>query len=271
MFFSMDPKELIRAGKLSEARAQLIEELKSSPANAGKRTLLFQVFSILGEWDKAERHLEVLSAQDSSQEVGAQVYRNLIQGERKRLDVFRKGLFPSFLSGVPPYFEMYRMACKKLESDPAEAVGLFDAVNEQIPVISGVINGKNFVGLNDTDVFLLFFLEAMVEDRYLWIPFERIREISIAPPKTLFDLIWISAHITLWDGLALNAYLPVCYPESFLQSDDLIKLGRVTKWIPAGGSFSRGVGQHVYLAGEEEISLLDIREVVFNVPHAGEG
>ena len=80
----MDPKELIRAGRLSDARMQLIEEVKSSPANAGKRTLLFQVHSLLGEWDKAERHLEVLAAQDVSRETGVQVYKNLVQAERNK-------------------------------------------------------------------------------------------------------------------------------------------------------------------------------------------
>lgn len=267
----MDPKELIRAGRLSDARVQLIEEVKSSPANASKRTLLFQVYSLLGEWDKAQRHLDVLAAQDTSRETGVQVYKNLIQAEGKRLDVFRKGLLPSFLPGAPPYLEMYRLACEKLKGGNVdEAIKLFDDVNEQIPVISGAINGKDFTGFNDTDVFLLFFLEVNAEERYIWIPFEKIREISITPPKTLFDLIWVTAHITTWEGLALNCYLPVCYPESFIHSDDRVKLGRMTDWSPVGGPFSRGMGQHVYQAGEEEISLLDIREITFNAPRAGE-
>ena len=267
----MDPKELIRAGRLSDARVQLIEEVKSSPANAGKRTLLFQVYSLLGEWDKAQRHLDVLAAQDTSRETGVQVYKNLIQAEGKRLDVFRKGLLPSFLPGAPPYLEMYRLACEKLKGGNVdEAIKLFDDVNEQIPVISGAINGKDFTGFNDTDVFLLFFLEVIAEERYIWIPFEKIREISITPPKTLFDLIWVTAHITTWEGLALNCYLPVCYPESFAHPDDRVKLGRMTDWSPLGGPISRGMGQHVYQAGEEEISLLDIREITFNAPRAGE-
>jgi len=30
------------------------------------------------------------------------------------------------------------------------------------------------------------------------------------------------------------------------------------------------MGQHVYLVGDDEISILDIREITFNVPRAGE-
>jgi type VI secretion system protein ImpE len=267
----MDPKELIKAGRLSDARKQLIEEVKSSPANAGKRTLLFQVHSLLGEWEKADRHLDVLAAQDVSRETGVQVYKNLVQAERKRLDVFRNGMLPSFLPKTPPYFETYKLACEKLRGKNLDdALKLFETVNEQIPVISGTMNGKSFTGFNDTDIFLSFFLEAIAEERYLWIPFEAIREISITPPKTLFDLIWVPAHITTWEGLALNCYLPVLYPESFLHQDDRIKLGRMSEWSPVGGPFSRGMGQHVYLAGDDETGILDIREITFNVPRAGE-
>ena len=61
----MDSRDLIKAGRLSEARKQLIEEVKSSPADSGKRTLLFQVLIFCGEWDKAERHLETVAAQDA--------------------------------------------------------------------------------------------------------------------------------------------------------------------------------------------------------------
>ena len=267
----MDPKELIRAGRLSDARMQLIEEVKSSPANAGKRTLLFQVHSLLGEWDKAERHLEVLAAQDVSRETGVQVYKNLVHAERTRLEVFRNERLPSFLPETPQYFERYKLACEKLRAGNIdEAMELFDSVNEQIPVISGIMDGKGFTGLNDADIFLFFFLEAIAHERYLWIPFEAIREISITSPKTLFDLIWAPARITTWAGLALNCYLPVLYPESFLHKDDRVKLGRISEWSPIGGPFSKGMGQHVYLAGDDEISILDIREITFNVPHDGE-
>jgi type VI secretion system protein ImpE len=267
----MDPKELIRAGRLSEARMQLIEEVKSSPANAGRRTLLFQVHTLLGEWDKAERHLNVLAAQDVSRETGVQVYKNLVQAERTRLEVFRNGRLPSFLPETPHYFERYKLACEQLKGGSIdEAIKLFENVNEQIPVISGTIDGKSFIGFNDADVFLLFFLEAIAHEQYIWIPFEAIREISITPPKTLFDLIWVPARITTWAGLTLNCLLPVLYPESFLHEDDRIKLGRMSEWKPVGGLFSRGMGQHVYLVGNEEVSILDIREITFNVPQAGE-
>ncbi len=265
----MDSKELIRAGRLSEARTQLIEEVRSSPADAGKRTLLFQVHSFLGEWEKADRHLDVIAAQDSSRETGVQIYKNLVHAERERLEVFDKGRRPSFLPKAPPYIEIYYDACGKLaEKKIEEAREQFDKIDALIPVISGTVNNRNFTGLRDTDIFLSFFLEAIAHERYVWIPFESVRELSIAPPASLFDLIWAQTRITTWEGLTLNCFLPVCYAGSYIHEDERVRLGRMTDWIALGGPYYRGAGQHVYQIGEEDTPILDIREIIFDPPGA---
>jgi type VI secretion system protein ImpE len=60
----MNSKDLIKAGRLSDARKQLTEEVKAKPGDSGRRTLLFQVLAFYGEWDKAERHLDAIGTQD---------------------------------------------------------------------------------------------------------------------------------------------------------------------------------------------------------------
>ena len=267
----MDSKELIRSGKLSEARTQLIEEVKTSPADPGRRTLLFQVQALLGEWDKAERQLDVIAAQGPGSEAGVQTYKNLVNAEKERIEVFRNGRRPSFLPETPSYLEMYEAARQNLaEKKIDEAAKLFSQIDAQEPAISGTVNGKSFTGLKDTDTYLSHFLEAIAHERYVWIPFHSIRELTLTPPKTLFDLIWASAVITTWEGLTLNCFLPVIYAGSFLNEDDRIKLGRMTDWTSLGGAFEKGLGQHVFQIGEEEIALLEIKEMIMNPP-ASEG
>jgi type VI secretion system protein ImpE len=267
----MHSKDLIKAGRLSEARKQLVEEVKSSPADLSKRTLLFQVLAFCGEWDKAERHLDAIAVQDANRETGVQVYKNLIHAEKQRLEVSRLNSRSSCMPETPPYLEMYYAAWQKVaENKIDEANELFDQIFAQRPMISGTVNGKRFTGLKDTDTFLSLFLEAIVYERYVWIPFESIRELSITPPSTLFDLLWTMARITTWEGLTTNCYLPVLYPESFLHEDDRVKLGRMTDWTPLGGAFSKGMGQHVFETGNEEMAILEIREAVFNVPASRE-
>lgn len=261
----MDSKDLIKAGNLSDAYKQLITEVKSSPADAGKRTLLFQVLSFCGEWDKAERHLDLIAAQDPvGGGPGAQVYKSLILAEKERVNVFKRNNLPSFLPETPQYFNMYNAALDKLgENKIDEAKGLFDRVNAQRPDLKGTVNGKEFTGFEDTDSYVSIFLEAIVHEHYIWIPFETIKELIITPPKTLFDLIWVMANITTWEGLTMSGFLPVLYYGSSNHEDDRIKLGRMTDWSPLGGPFSKATGQHVYQIGEEDVPILEIREVLF--------
>lgn len=262
----MDARELMRAGRLSEAREQLTKEVKASPSDERKRTLLFQVLAFDGEWEKAERHLDIMGSLSSQLEVGVLVYKNLVIAERERREVAERKRFPGFVSGTPPYLEAYLAAWDKVgEKKYDEAETLYDHVVSQRRPVSGTINGKRFEGLSDTDSFLACFLEAIVHDRYIWIPFESLGELSVAEPKTLFDLLWIPARIMTWEGLAVACYLPVTYPWSFRHEDERIKLGRITDWTNLGRGFYRGAGQHIYQIGEGDVPLLEIRDIVFRI------
>ncbi len=260
----MNAKDLIRAGKLEEARKQIVDEVRLAPADLAKRSLLFQILSFTGEWDKARRHLDAIAAQDSKAETGAQIYKNFLQAEEERSRVQTLKHRPSFLPEAPPYAEAYFAALDKLAAGEIDkAQQLFDLVDSERPAISGTLNGEPFTGFRDTDAFLSAFLEVMVHERYVWTPFESIRELSISRPSSLFDLLWIPARITAWSGLTMNCRLPVLYPESFKHGEDLVRLGRMTDWESLGGSFYRARGQHVFQIGEQETAILEIQEVLF--------
>ena len=261
----MDAKELIKAGKLAEARHELIEAVKSSPADISSRTLLFQVLAFYGEWEKARRHLELIATQDPDRAIGVQAYSNIIQAEAERLEVFQNNRRPSFLPEAPPYADRYESAWQMVgDKKFNEAEALFNQIHAERPRIAGTLNGKEFSGFKETDARLSRFLEAFVHERYVWIPFESLRELLLMPPTKLFDLLWASAQITTWKGLTLNCLLPVTYPESFRHADDQMKLGRMTDWTDLGAGFHQGVGQHVFQVGEEDIGILEIREALFN-------
>ncbi len=263
----MNAKDYFKSGRLSDAREQLIKEVKSSPTDLDKRTFLFQILAFCGEWNKAERHLDLIAAQDPERETGVQVYKNLIQGEKERMEVFNGNSRPSFLPSVPSYTDIYYDAMGKLaENKIDEAKELFDQPEEQRPVVAGTINGKSFTGFGDTDTSVSFFIEAIAHERYVCIPVESIGELTISSPETLFDLIWISANIITHHGLTMNCFLPVSYTGSFLHDDDRVRLGKMTDWASLGGPYSKGSGQHVFQIGEEEIPILEIGKVIFNNP-----
>jgi type VI secretion system protein ImpE len=268
----MNAKDLIKAGQLSAARSELIEAVKSSPNDLNSRTLLFQVLAFCGEWQKARHHLEIIADQEASREAGVNTCLNLIEAETERLEVFSYKKQPSFLPAAPAYAELYESARQNLaDRDLDEARSIMDQIKDQIPEISGTVNGNPFVGFSNTDTQLSFFLEAFVHERYVWLPIEALRELSMPEPETMLDLLWASAQVTTRDGLTLNCFLPVLYPDSFRHEDDRLKMGRMTDWTDLGSGFNRGVGQHVLQVGEEDIGLLEIREAVMNTSELEKG
>ena len=261
----MEAKDLIKAGKLSEARSLLVEAVKSAPADLNSRTLLFQVQAYGGEWDKAGRQLEIIANQDAAREIGVQVYLNLIQAETERTEVFLDQRAPSFLPKTPPYFEQYQDAWQKLNAqEVAVSDTIISDIRQRCANISGTLNGKEFTGFSETDTRLCGFLEAFVHEHYVWLPMEALRELILSAPQSLLDLLWASAQITLREGLTLNCYLPVLYPDSCRHADDRLKLGRMTDWKDLGQGIHQGLGQHVYRVGDDDVGILEIREMIFD-------
>lgn len=261
----MDAKDLIAAGRLSEARAQLTAEVKVAPSDCGKRTLLFQVLAFLGEWEKAERHLDMVAALNPRSMIGVQVYKDVINAEKERRAVMAGQKLPGFITEAPTYLDLYLTAWSKLgEGSLDEATSLYRRVEKERAVVSGSMQDKNFRGFCDADAFLSCFLEVIVHDRYVWVPFDSMAELSVDRPKTLFDLLWISARLVTWEGIDLRCYIPVLYHGSATQEDERIRLGRVTDWLPLGGPFYKGVGQRVFQVGKDEIPLLELTEVSFD-------
>lgn len=265
----MDAKDLIRTGRLQDARRQLTGEVKSSPASLPARVLLFQVLCFQGEWERARRHLDVIVAQDSRSETGVQVYRNLMDAEEQRSKVMAFSLRPRCFPESPTYLDAYLAACASLSRGDLTAAGRsFADIESKRSSLAGMVDGREFSGFRDTDTHLSLFLEAIVADGHVWIPLDAIKELSISPPKTLFDLLWIPARLTTRQDVGISCLLPVLYPNSFTHEDDRVKLGRMTDWISLGDSFLKGVGQHVFTIGDEEKAILEIREVVF--AHSGD-
>ncbi len=261
----MELKELIKSGPLTQVREKLVAAIKGSPADQSSRFLLFQVMAYMGEWDKARRHLEIIAAQDPSQQAGVQVYLNLIQAETERLEVVHNKRSPDFLPESPAYLEIYKDACQKLSEGQFKAAKAgFLEIHNRRPFASGTLNATEFSGFQGTDTRLFCFLEAFVHERYILLPFEFIRELTLAPPVSFLDLLWASAQITTWEGLTLNCFLPVLYPETFLQADDRLRRGQMTDWKALGEKIYQGMGRHVFQIGEEDVGILEIQQIIFN-------
>mgnify|MGYP003327928540 CR=1 FL=1 len=57
----MTAKELYKTGKLKEAIAALNVEVRDNPADVQRRTFLFELLVFAGEYDRADKQINILS------------------------------------------------------------------------------------------------------------------------------------------------------------------------------------------------------------------
>jgi type VI secretion system protein ImpE len=105
-------------------------------------------------------------------------------------------------------------------------------------------------------------IEAVINGRYYWVPFERLTRVSLEEPEDLRDIVWAPAHFQLDNGGEAFALIPSRYAYSEKSADPQIVLGRKTEWQDRGNEFFCGLGQRVLATDNGEVSLLDVREIV---------
>jgi len=84
----MTPLALYREGRLREAIKALGEELRSNPLDAKRRTFLFELLLFAGEYDRAEKQLDLLAGASADAAAGTLLYRSALHAERIRQAMF---------------------------------------------------------------------------------------------------------------------------------------------------------------------------------------
>jgi type VI secretion system protein ImpE len=258
-------KELFEAGKLDEAIQQVTNEVKADPVDTSRRTFLFELLCFAGEWERAEKQLDVIGHQSTQAELGAMIYRANIKAENERRRLFAEGVQPHFLKEPPAYVDLNITALNQLrQGQLAEARITLDRAEEERPEMSGTLDGQEFQDFRDYDDFVAPVIELIVKDKYVWMPFEQIKSIEIQPPKQLRDLLWASARVEALDGTVGEVYVPGLYAGTSEHSDDQARLGRLTDSQKIGDDLYRTVGLRMFRVGEDDKTLFEVRSIQFN-------
>jgi type VI secretion system protein ImpE len=238
----MNPQELYRAGRLSDAIQALSAELRDNPTDVRRRTFLFELLCFQGEYERADKQLEVLSQAGPDSEMGVLVYRSALFAERQRQDLFERGEFPG--------------------AHEAEA-------DNDRPARGGTVNQKTFGFFADADPRTGAVLELFAAGNYLLLPLEHVASIEIPQPKKLRDLIWTPAAVRTtpaFQGTELGeVLLPVLAPFSWRHPDEAVRLGRMTVWEkPEGLDYQVPFGQKMWMVDDDEVPFLELRALEFN-------
>jgi type VI secretion system protein ImpE len=267
----MTAQELLKQGKPADALAALQAEVRAAPNDAKRRVFLFQLLAVLGQWERAATQLKVANDLDPSTLLMAQVCGPALAAENLRAQIFAGKRTPLLL-GEPEEWVGWMLQANKHFAD-----GQYDAARDlrekafdAAPATGGTLNGQAFEWVADADQRFGPILEAIIDGKYYWVPFNRIKEITTEPPTDLRDLVWLPAILTLSTGTPKVALLPVRYPGTEASTDGQALLARTTDWRDAG-DLTVGVGQRLLATDAAEVPLLEVRKLVLNTtpPAAG--
>lgn len=232
----MNAIELFKAGKLQDAIDALGVELRSDPTDTRRRTFLFELLCFAGDYDRADKQLDILASAGKEASMGALLYRSALHAQRLREEKIGGG---DSQYATPP-------------SDQ----------------VAGSLNGKPFSRIRDADPRLGARLEVYAAGQYMWIPFEHLASVQMQPPAQLRDLLWMPAIVRTgpsFQGMDLGEMLlPALTPFSWDDESDEVRLGRVTEWVALESGHEVPIGRKLLLVDDEEVSLLDVRELVIS-------
>ncbi len=240
----MNASEYLRAGQLVDAIGAITAEVREHPDDPQKRTFLFELLCFAGEYDRAEKHLQLLAAGGRNAELGVLVYRATLNAERERQGFFRARRYLD---------EPYR------GRQP----------------IAGSWNGTPFSDLCDTDVRIGPRLEVFLGGSYVWVPYEHIESIEMQPPRRLRDLLWVPIILRTRSGFTLRdlgeVLMPVLSPLSHEHAQDAVRLGRISTWEADESGGEIPFGQKMLLLDGEEVPILELRRVELSSAAAAAG
>lgn len=259
----MSALELFRAGKLHEALEASIEETKNKPAKPDPRDLLIQLLCFAGEFERTDKHLQVMTTQFPDRAPAVALIRQLLRAAEAREQFFSDGRFPEPIVELSPAVRQHLQATVLLrENDVASAYDLLCQADQQRPRVSGTCDGTAFDDLRDVDDVLAPVFEVFTSTgKYAWVPIENVVELTLHPMDSPLDVLWRRASMVIRDGPDGDVYLPQLYVGSHKVADEEIQAGRATEWIGEEGEPVRGLGQRMMIVGDRDVSLIHIKEL----------
>ena len=257
---------LFHAGRLDDAVAAAQAALRKAPTDINARVLLGELLAFTGNLERADVVLDAASAIDPSTALVVAEFRQLVRADMARRQLFRDGRVPEFLADPTETQRLQLAALVALRAgDLAEAMRQTEAAEAARPRAPGRHGDAAFDDMRDADDLLAGSFEVLTTTgKYFWIPTERVQTLEFHPPKRPRDLLWRRASMSVAEGPDGEVYLPAVYAADDAMNDAL-RLGRETDWRQGDGGPVRGVGQRLFIVGEEAVPMMELGNFRFDV------
>ncbi len=264
-------EQALKDGDALAALKLLSEQIRSQPQDAKLRVFLFQLLCINGQWQRALNQLNVALELDAGMLPMVQTYREAIACEALRMKVFAGEKVP-MLFGEPETWValLIEALLREGQGDVAAGQALRAQALEQAPASAGSINEQPFSWIADGDSRLGPVIEAIINGKYYWLPWNRLQRVEIEAPQDLRDAVWMPAQFMFTNGGEVVGLIPTRYPGTPLAAGDALALSRATEWRPAGEGHYIGWGQRLWATDADELALMDVRSVVLDEADAAD-
>jgi len=274
----MPVDQSLREGKLDDSLAELQEKVRKDPSNTKHRIFLFQLLAILGQWERAMTQLKVLGEMDAATLAMVQMYREALKCEALRAQVFAGQRTPMVLGEPEEWLAALMESLRAMGAgEEQQSSDLRGRALEDAPTTSGSLDERTFDWIADADSRLGPVLETIVNGRYYWVPFHRIRTVQIEEPSDLRDFVWMPANFTWANGGQTVGLIPTRYPGTEATGQGELLMARRTEWAERGADVYVGLGQRMLATDSDEHPLMDVRLIDLNTsdgmadgPEAGE-
>lgn len=260
---------LFRARKLGEAVAAANAEVRRKPGDLGARVLLAELLLFSGNLERADVILDAASQADPTSAVVVAEFRQLLRADIARRQCSRDGRVPEFLGEPTPTLRAALAAQVALRAgDVAEAMRQVAELETLRPRVSGTMQQASgsiaFDDFRDVDDLCAGYFEVLTTTgKYFWVPTERVASIVFHAPKRPRDLAWRRATISVNQGPDGEVYVPAIYDATQPDLADDYRIGCSTDWTDEAAGPVRGIGQRVFLAGDDAHPIMEIAELRF--------
>ena len=253
------------------------QQIRENPADVAPRIFLFQLLAVTGDWGRANAQLELCGNLDDGAIAMVQMYRDALGCEALRKNVFAGKNTPLVFGEPAPWIASLLEALRlDATGDSDAAKSLRNQAFEDAPTSSGSVeiavhDGADdstaeyaFEWIADADTRLGPTIEAFINGKYYWVPWNNIAQIHVEAPSDLRDVVWMPAFFTWTNGGESPGLIPTRYPGSEDSEDDAIRLAKKTEWQETNSGGYHGLGQRMFATDSSDVSLMDVRKITLN-------
>ena len=255
---------LLEEGRLDDALTTLGARLRTHPADHAARTLFAELLCLSGAFDRAEAQLATVAQQTVDRPVAIARLRHLIRAATAREAWFADGAVPALMGEPTPLQRLaIELSLAMRAGDASRTQTLLEQAEGARPHLSGAADGTEFDDWRDADDRSAWFFEILTNDGgYLWVDPASIAGLRFSPAARPIDLLWRETRMSLHDGRVADVVVPAQYAAT-PHTTPAHRLGRETGWQDAAGGASLGLGQRLWLLGDDARGVLDVTEIHF--------